>query len=112
MKEKLIVQYSIQEVTDVEMIFGARIVHLMPAQKDIPAEFKKAGATKWERLADRWFARGLKGVELYPKDGIDLAKALRHLSTIMNSYEPQHEHKIAAVAYLMSQWFEDVTILE
>ena len=106
------IEFPIKEVTDIEMIFGAKIAHLIPAYKDIPVEFKKAGATKWERVADRWFARGLKGVELDPKEGVDLAKALRHLSTIMNSYEPQHEHKIAAVAYLMSQWFEDVKLPE
>jgi hypothetical protein len=106
------IEFPIKEVTGIEMVFGAKIVHLMPTYQDIPAEFKKAGSTKWERLADRWFARGLKGVELYTKEGVDLVKALRHLSTIMNSYEPQHEHKIAAGAYLMSQWFDYVRISE
>lgn len=106
------VQFLIQEVTDAEMIFGAKVEHLMPAYKDIPAEFKKVGASKWERVADRWFARGLKGVEFVHKSNVDLTQALRHLTTIMNSYEPKHEHKIAAVAYLMSLWFEDITVLE
>jgi hypothetical protein len=104
--------FPIQEVTDIEMVFGAKIERLLPAFKDIPAEFKKVGASKWERVADRWFARGLRGVEFSPKEGIDLTKAIRHLATIMQSYEPPHEHKIAAVAYLMSLWFEDVKIAE
>ncbi len=104
------VQFSIKEVTDSQLIFGAGIERLLPAFKDIPPEFKRVGASQWERVADRWFARGLRGVELIPKEGVDVMKALRHLATIMGSYEPKHEHKIAAIAYLMSLWFEDVNL--
>jgi hypothetical protein len=40
------------------------------------------------------------------KEGIDRSVAMRHLKCIMSSWEPQHEHKTAGVAYLMSLWFE------
>jgi hypothetical protein len=47
--------------------------------------------------------------EIKPKEGVDVDKALRHIQAIMRSYQPKHEHKEAAVAYLLSQWFDDVT---
>lgn len=98
----------IQDVTDIDVAFPASVSHLMPAYADIPKPFKD-GSTKWNQLATDWFFCGIKNLELTPKDGVDPTKALRHLKCIMGSFEPQHEHKEAAVAYLLSEWFTDVT---
>jgi len=43
-----------------------------------------------------------------PNDGIDQNKALRHIKAILGSFEPKHEHKEAAAAYLLSLWFKSV----
>ena len=76
----------------------------MPAYSDIPDEFKSDG-NPYVALANKWFYNRLESNEIMVRDGIDEAQALRHLSYIMRSFEPKYEHKIAAVAYLLSQWF-------
>jgi hypothetical protein len=61
---------------------------------------------KWERFQSDWFYCGLKSTDgLIPREGVDKAKAMRHLKTIQGSFEPSHEDKVAAVAYLASLWF-------
>ena len=83
---------------------------LLPPYAEIPPEFKDFnGHNKWLQTTTDWFFCGLTGAQWTPKEGIDTAVALRHLSAIMWSWEPKHEHKEAGVAYLMSQWFDDVT---
>lgn len=41
-------------------------------------------------------------------EGVDGNDAYRQLGAIMGSYQPQHVHKIAGVAYLASLWFTKV----
>lgn len=97
-----------QTVTNIDMAFPAKVSHLMPNMSDIPREFD-GGNTKWNKLFSDWFYCGLSKLELTPKDDISRDVALRHISTIMRSFEPKHEHKEAAVAYLLSLWFSDAT---
>lgn len=86
------------------MALGGRALELMPKMHDIPESLDR----KWTRFMSDWFYRGLNNLSVTPKDGIDPVKAMRHLKAIMGSWEPKHEHKEAAVAYLASLWFEDV----
>jgi hypothetical protein len=95
-------------VADVDIAFGGNIWKLMPAMAKIPSEFHH-GSNKWNKFMSDWFYRGLKNLNVTPKKGIDEKAALRHLAAILKSWEPKHEHKEAAVAYLASLWFEDVT---
>jgi len=99
---------DIQDVSDLEMAFPANVKHLMPPMEAIPREFQN-GHTVWNRLMTDWFCVGLKDLKLTPKEGVDTQRALRHLKAIIGSFEPSHEHKEAAVAYLLSQWFTDAT---
>jgi hypothetical protein len=92
-------------VTNLEMAFPAHVDHLMPAREAIPDEFQRLTGY-WSGLVNGWFFNGLDAGALKAKPGVDKLIALRHLQCIMGSYEPKHEHKIAAVAYLMSLWFE------
>lgn len=86
--------------------FGpSRISDYLPARSEIPEDFM-LGHGPWPKLIHRWFFEGLKGVNLVPKPGVDKSEAIGHCATIMRSFEPQHEHKIGGVAYLMSLWFE------
>lgn len=97
-----------QEIDDVTHAFPAGILHLMPQYKDIPDEFKR-GNTKWNQLICDWFFGGLSKLDLKLKDGLDRKKVLRHIGTILASYEPKHEHKEAGCAYLLSLWADDAT---
>lgn len=90
----------------VDHVFGGDIGKLMPNYAQIPDEFKVHNGV-WPEWQSKWFFDGLKEGDMpTPKEGIDLEEAMAHLSSIQRSYEPKHEHKSAAVAYLASQWFE------
>lgn len=90
-----------QEVDDVTLAFPADIKHLMPPYGSVKPE------RRWITFQQTWFFKGLTGATLIPKPGIDLKKALRHLAAIQNSFEPKHEHKEQAVAYLASRWLDE-----
>lgn len=93
------------DVTGLDTAFGARdLANLMPAYGDIPAEFKRDRNT-WVRFQQEWFFCGIAGATVETRDGVDAKAALRHLKAIQSSWEPKHEHKEAAVAYLASLWF-------
>ncbi len=98
-----------QEVSDAMLIFPADVSKMMPVWEDIPKEFRVHNNTEWEEIVSQWFHKGLpEGVLFYPKVGIDGEMAFRHIKTILGSFQPKHEHKMAAVAFLMSEWFEKV----
>lgn len=96
------------EIDDAEVAFPVGVDHLMPDVNDIPEDIN-TGRSKWCQVTSDWFFYGLRKVKWAPKEGIDQIKALRHIGTILGSWEPKHEVKEAAVAYLLSQWFEDVS---
>lgn len=97
-----------QELDDLAAAFPTSVVSLMPDKAVIPEDIIQ-GRSKWCRVTSDWFFWGLRNAKWVPKEGIDQTKALRHVGTILGSWEPQHEDKEAAVAYLLSQWFEDVS---
>lgn len=99
-------------IDNVTMAFPTDVVgQLMPPMSEIPEKFRVFFSREpWTMLASKWFFSGLKGAEFTPAEGIDEKLALRHLIAILRSFEPKHEHKQAAVAYLLSQWFAKVTI--
>ena len=96
-----------QHVDDLTLAFPADVAHLMPCYEDIPDEFKNYPGTFWNKWQAEWFYRGLQASP-HAKPGIDLEMALRHLWAIQGSFQPKHEHKEAAVAYLASLWLEEV----
>jgi len=92
------------EVTGLDMAFGGDMSKLIP--KDIPE-----GHDKFEDIVAKWFFQGLPdGTEFVPKNGIDKNKALKHIASILRSFEPKHEVKMAACAYLAEEWFEDIKV--
>ena len=93
--------------TRADAFFGPRAIgDWLPAWNDIPEEFLRR-KSKWCAVASRWFFEGLPEGYLVAKPGIDGDKALAHLSTVLRSFEPKHEHKEAGAAYLLSLWFEE-----
>jgi len=98
------------KVTDVQLAFPATVIAngLLPAREEIPGGFWDGN--EWTRLASQWFA-GLvpEDLELRPRDGVSSQEAGRHCTVVIRSFEPKHEHKIAGVGYLMSEFFEPVT---
>jgi len=95
-------------VSDFGVVLGGNISDLLPDWDDIPERFK-AMNDRWARVVTDWFFRGLKDAKWTPKPGVDEVAALRHVKAVMASWEPKHEHKEAGCAYLLSEFFEDVT---
>jgi len=103
--------YPIKEVSALDVAFGGgRMSELMPAYDHIPSQFKDWNRPgKWNKVMGDWFYSGLKNAQWKPKPGVDTKKALMHIKAVLGSFEPKHEHKEAGVAFLLSEWFEDVT---
>jgi hypothetical protein len=81
------------------------VLDLMPNMHEIPEQFKRWNGDPYIELQKEWFYRGLEGCHILEREGIDRKKAIKHLAAIQNSFTPKHEHKVAAVAFLMSLWF-------
>ena len=97
------------EMYDLDLVFPAGMDRLMPPQEKIPDAFKKHSGTRWNELQARWFFSGLpEGTKWVPNKGINKDADFRHLKAIQSSWDPKHEYKEAAVAYLMSLWFKKV----
>ena len=103
-----------KDISNAEAAFGTGDVDLLPPYDQIPKEFKEwNNKNKWGKIVDRWFFEGLpKGTKFNAKKGIDEKKAFKHIVAAMRSFASKHEHKTAGVAYLMSEWYEDIVIPE
>lgn len=93
-----------KEVSDLDVAFPDNILWqgLLPTWEEVPEEFKEK--SPWPAFVSRMFFEGGEWPKV--KDGVDGLKAKRHIMVCLRSYQPSHEHKIAGVAWLMSQWFE------
>jgi hypothetical protein len=94
------------------MVFGD-IKH-MPKFDTLPEEFRRERSL-FCKSAESWFFRGaaphanginIEGVAFTAKPGVDAGKALRAIKSVLSSWEPKHEHKIAACGFMLSQWFD------
>lgn len=98
-------------ITGMDISFGLRredLSKFVPSYKDIPKEFKDHTNHWYDRLSSDWFYSGLKSTEgLITKNGINKKDALAHIKSILTTWEIPHEHKMAAVAYLLNLWFDE-----
>lgn len=93
-------------VSDVEAAFSTE--RLLPAWEEIPQEFKDGNV--FTRIADSiFYGNPLPDVEMEFLEGFqdeDAAAALNKcVRAHLASFSPEHQHKIAGVAYLMAQVF-------
>ena len=95
-----------QKTTGLDHAFGpSRIATFLPPYADLPEEFRRE-RNPWCQFVQDWFFKGADKDRLKAKPGVDWKDAVGHCATIMRSFEPKHEHKVAGVAYLLSLWFE------
>lgn len=101
---------TVPKVDDVDVAFPARGVELAPAWEDIPEKFKREN-TVGKRLFGVLFygEPRTKTVEWHPKRGVDKNDACRVLAVIIGCFGLKHEHKEAAFAYLVDEWFDAVS---
>ena len=85
-----------------------------PAYDKIPQEFN-SHANRWKLRAARIFYSGasLQELGLRYKKPADIPYETYYMSVkvtlyaLLRSFAPQHEHKMATVAWCMSEWFEE-----
>lgn len=103
---------EIPEVNHLDLAFGS-ILH-MPAYETVPDQFKDRG-NPYVRAISSWFFNGAKGNaegividgnNFTVKAGVDRSKAIAAIRAVLASFEPKHEHKQAACAYMLSEWFD------
>lgn len=104
---------AIPELTAADVAFGG-IKH-MPKYETLPADFKRHNGNDYVKAVSHWFFSGAKGapngltigdMTFTAKHGVDANKALRAIKAVLGSFEPKHEHKEAACAFMLSEWFD------
>lgn len=102
------------EVDYVTFAFPTQVIgDYLPLVEEIPKEFDMykpdpVVAKHWVDLANGIFFGAFRELWYSEREGIDLHLAQRHISVVLRSFQPKHEHKVAGVAYLMSLWFSAV----
>ncbi len=87
---------------------GALRLGLLPERAEIPKEFWDE-QNPYNKFTSLVFFEGSKENPLIPKSGIsdqDKKKAMLWWKALLQSFEPEHNHKIAGCAYLLSLWFD------
>lgn len=95
---------SLSQITDVDLAFGT--TKLLPPVESIPEEFWR-GNQYTHLLSSLFFGYDLPNGEIEFRNGFDgpetPALLNRALSAHLQSFSPKHEHKIAGLAFLLSQ---------
>ena len=103
---------QIPDLTPADAAFGR--VDYIPKWDDIPKEFK-ATSNPFAHAVSKWFFHGAKrfgtsivvdGITFTVKANLDCGRALTAIRGVMTSWDPSHEHKEAACAYMLSEWFD------
>lgn len=87
---------------------GDVIGKLLPLWDDIPKSYKE----NWRggSPAEKWFHYSNKNWVFTPRDGIDLGKALRQLTCVLRSLDPEFEYKIAGAWWLIDLFFVEINM--
>ena len=99
---------KIPEITDADLVFPARAKEWMPPTDQIPNDIDHT----WHQLAQHLFSKGGQDIGLVPKEDVDPEKAYRVIAATLGTFACKHEHKMAAVAYMLSEWFESCATRE
>jgi hypothetical protein len=91
-----------------EQLWEARSTEdVMPKRDEIPSDFWN-DRNKWHDMMSHLFFSG--GKKTSTKHGISKTDAWHHLGHILSSFDTEHNHKIAAAAYLGSLWLDENSI--
>ena len=94
-------------VSDVDFAFPATVIgRYIPDWGQLPKPFQQF-TSGYEKLA---YHACFHSVELRPEaliERIEADMASRQLSAVARSFEPRHEHKQAALAFLLSLWLRE-----
>lgn len=92
---------DVSSITDLDMAFGT--TRHLPAMESIPSEFKSGRNIYIETVEAIFAGTAMPNGEMTIVEGVDPHGLNRFIRAHLSSWEPKHEHKIAGVAYLLSQ---------
>lgn len=103
--------YEPVELNKVQQAFPADALDYMPDADTARTWLEEQGRDAWQlKFQQDWMFRGVEDLQFIPRDGswtqVEVDRAFVHLGAIQASYAPKHEHKEAAIAFLVGQWFE------
>jgi hypothetical protein len=93
------------EFSDAEQAFQVHVLELIPPWDKIPDDFKNYRHPAVKTFNTWMFGKFAGGVNFAAVKGIDPEAAFLHCLVVMKSYQLKHEHKKAAVAFLINRWF-------
>lgn len=98
-------------VTDLYMVFPASAVTdgYLPPMDEIPKKYRR-DQSAWNVFVRDWMHGRFHDVSMLPAEDATWTaeEAYRHIQVVLRSFEPKHEHKMAAAAYLADLWFLSV----
>jgi hypothetical protein len=98
----------IAATTEAEMAFGNRnVMSILPPMSSLPDDIE---STPFYQLASDLFYKGkpsgdLPKMCLHPKFNEVESSTPRFIRSLLGSFEPKHEHKMAGVASIMQELF-------
>ena len=98
-------KYAPYPFDEASIAFPADAMKHSPKFEEIPEIFQREEHSACD-VANGLFLGTLSGVvSLRARGDIDPQIAWTHLSCIMRSFEPKHEHKMAIWGFLLNEWF-------
>lgn len=102
LKPYIITQADIDSITKAEAVWGT--TRLLPLENQIPKEFWKCNT--YTEIADAMFVGDTPSIEsIKVKPGFNeenIESFKQCFQAHLRSFQPQHEHKIAGLAYMIS----------
>lgn len=100
-------------VTDALLAFPGQVEHLMPAPEEIPERYWEEDARLFP-LIRKFVYEGYMPADFTfeARDEIDYGLVHRHMAAIRGSFQPKHEHKIAALTMLLDLWLPNLKPIE
>jgi hypothetical protein len=104
MTTKRITAKDVSSITDLDVAFGT--TQFLPPMDSIPKEYL-SGSNIYVQVVEAIFSgSAFPDAELTPVEGVSPEGLNKIIRAHVSSWEPKHEHKIAGVAYLLSQLCE------
>jgi hypothetical protein len=92
---------DLDAITDLDLAFGT--TRHLPSWEEIPEEFKTSSNAYVRVVSAIFNGDQMPDMEIQLAPGVQAALLQRFIRAHLISFEPKHEHKIAGVAYLLSQ---------
>lgn len=108
--EDPVTEFGFLEFDDIEIAFGT--TKWLPVYEDLPDDFRgyNRDRSNWVRVVEMIFFEGCDDIKVFPKAGIDPDSIFVFMNSHLRSFEPKLEHKIAGVAFRLSQILDGIIV--